>query len=868
MLALALFCMKRDADAAAPPKDTPIGNQASATYDDASGTSRTATSNVAITIVQQVAAVTLTSDNTKTAGPGAQVSFPHTVSNNGNGTDSFTFTVTQSAGDNFDLSNVKIYADANGDGVPDNSIDLTSSGTGPIPSGQVFRFVVVGNIPGTAVAGNTGALTVKVTSAFDNTVASSNNTDTANVTANAAINVTKSFSVTSGAAGSGPVTVTLTYVNSGNNNATNLTLTDIIPTGMTYVAGSGRWSVTGSTTLTDADATDLQGTAPNQIVYDYGVSLAGRVTAVVKKVAPGQSGTLSFNVNISASAPPGTIPNTAVYSYDPGTGTPTTDANSNTAQFNVLQAANVTLTGQTIASANQGATVNFTNIVENTGTGTDTFDITYSNTSFPSGSAIALFKSDGATPLSDSSGNGIPDTGPLASGASYSVVVRVTLPTSASGGGPYALNKTATSVFDNTKSSTGTDTLTTIAANVVSVVNNSPTGTGGGVGSSPITTHTNIPASTTNFVLYVKNISGSADTYDLKASTDSSFATVTLPSGWVVVFKDSGGAVITSTGVITPGSSQYVKAEVTIPAGYSPGLVDLYFQAKSPTSGAHSEKHDAIRVATVRDISVTPNNSGQIFPGGTVIYSHLVANNGNVPEGDGTVSTITLGVANSQSGWSSVTYYDANSNGTLDATDPIVTSLNSIGGLAKVGAPGSSVRIFVKVFSPVGAPAGSADTATLTATTTLGTYTTAAPAAVSANDLTTVISGDLVMVKEQALDADGNGTPEGSYATTPITTGAKPGSCIRYKITVTNRGTADATSVVVNDTTPSFTTYHTGDATTSATGKACWTLDGATFSLTGVTAPANGAAGTITVTVGTLTPGQSAILYFGVKINQ
>lgn len=214
------------------------------------------------------------------------MSFPHTVSNNGNGADSFSFTVTQSIGDQFNLSNVKIYADANGDGVPDNSTDLTSTGTGPIASGQVFRFVVVGNVPGSAVASDTGILTVKVTSAFDNAVVSSDNTDTVTVTANAAINVTKSFSVGSGAAGTGPYTVTLTYVNSGNNNATNLMLTDIIPSGMSYVAGSARWSVTGSTVLTDANNSDLQGTSPNQIVYDYGITVAGRVTAVIKKIAP------------------------------------------------------------------------------------------------------------------------------------------------------------------------------------------------------------------------------------------------------------------------------------------------------------------------------------------------------------------------------------------------------------------------------------------------------------------------------------------------------------------------------------------------------------------------------------------------------
>ena len=61
---------------AAPPAGTPIGNQASATYLDASSTSRTVTSNLVTTIVQQVASFTLTADGVRTAAPGGQATVP------------------------------------------------------------------------------------------------------------------------------------------------------------------------------------------------------------------------------------------------------------------------------------------------------------------------------------------------------------------------------------------------------------------------------------------------------------------------------------------------------------------------------------------------------------------------------------------------------------------------------------------------------------------------------------------------------------------------------------------------------------------------------------------------------------------------
>src|SRR5262245_2269862 len=119
----ALVALVPDAtESAPPPAGTSIGNQASATYTDSSNTPRTATSNVAITIVQQVASFTLTTDGqARFATPGGQVSFPHTLRNTGNGLDTFNLTVANNAGDNFDLTSLTLYADANGDGLPDNA---------------------------------------------------------------------------------------------------------------------------------------------------------------------------------------------------------------------------------------------------------------------------------------------------------------------------------------------------------------------------------------------------------------------------------------------------------------------------------------------------------------------------------------------------------------------------------------------------------------------------------------------------------------------------------------------------------------------------------------------------------------------------
>src|SRR5580765_6423538 len=92
------------AASAAPPAGTPIGNQASATYLDASSTSYTVTSNSVTTIVQQVASFTLTANGARTAAPGGQAVFPHGPTNTGNGTDAFSLAPANLGGDNSDLT--------------------------------------------------------------------------------------------------------------------------------------------------------------------------------------------------------------------------------------------------------------------------------------------------------------------------------------------------------------------------------------------------------------------------------------------------------------------------------------------------------------------------------------------------------------------------------------------------------------------------------------------------------------------------------------------------------------------------------------------------------------------------------------------
>ncbi|MDQ3813340.1 MAG: hypothetical protein M3347_05255, partial [Armatimonadota bacterium] len=451
------------------------------------------------------------------------------------------------------------------------------------------------------------------------------------------------------------------------------------------------------------------------------------------------------------------------------------------------------------------------------------------------------------------------------------------------GGAPFTGTVTATSVFDPTKSDNGTISLGAITASTVDLTNNPATGNPGDVGpgpaATPARTVTANPGTLALFPLTVRNTSGIPDTYVLTLSS-----TTPLPAGATITFRSATtGQVITNTGSIPAGGTVNVVAEVTLPANATPSQsTDLIFVVTSPTTGATDSLRDRLNIATVRDLDIVPpSQNSQAFPGNFALYTHTITNKGNVVEGDGAASTVNLTATNNASGFTSVIYWDANGNGTLDATDPAITSLSQVSAPAGAGGtvntadrgldPGETVTIFVKTFAPANATLGTTNVTTITATTVNGTNT-GTPPTDSATDTTTVIASNIQLTKAQALDATCNGTPDtGSYTQANITTGARPGACIRYRILVTNIGTAPALSVVVNDSIPSFTLYNTGDGVTGATGVAAWAPSNAAGTPIGAftaaaTAPAANGTGALSWNIGTLNPGQSAVIFFGVRI--
>jgi len=868
--------------AAAPDAGQVIGNTASATYSDGSGISRSATSNNVNTSVLQVASFTLDATQTKYVTLGGQVVFPHTLTNTGNGTDTFQLSVANQAGTDFNLGTLRIFADADNNGVADDAVDLNGQIVSLARDG-VFTFVVVGSAPSTGVAdGDSAVLDVKADSqVYEATPAEDpldvTNVDTAILTADAVINVVKSANVSQGLTGT-LITYTLAYTNSGNNTATAVTLTDLIPTGTTYVPGSGKWNGAAQTDGTGDDVFSITGST---------------ITAAIGSVGQNVSGEIKFTVQVDAATAPGFLTNTARYTYDPdGAGVKPVigPTDSNDVLFEVLQTRNVgandstsntddgtpagddTVTQGPVA---QGATVWFANKIWNQGNGTDSFDITLSGSNFPAGTIFTLYKADQSNVLLDTTGNVTPDTGPVAAGGSYTVYVKADLPATVSGnngGAGFDVVVTATStstgsvVAAGDEDDTVTDHLTAITANTVDIENagglaDGSSITNGGAAWTPITTD---PNTSVTFMLKVQNTSAVPDTFRLLADDDGTFGVSNdLPASWTVAYKPDGGAgdcsttaatSVVDTGLIVASGEAVFCAVVRVPQFAAPGVTNLYFRASSDTYGTLDTKMDSVTVNTVRNITLVSSQSNTVFPGGSVDYIHTITNNGNVLEGNGVTSSVALATSGDSAGWSSVIYWDQDNNGSVTG-DPVVTDLTFVSNAAAGLAPGESINLIVKVQSPNSALDATSNVTNVTATASGVISSVAAPTIAPNADTTTVNAGQIRLYKTQALDAACDGTPDGAFANSALS--AKPGACIVYRIVAANEGSQPATSVVLSDATPAFTSLEVVGGRPSVTQG----------SVTTPAVPASGYTGNVSASFGTINGGQSATFEMSVQID-
>lgn len=886
------------AHAAAPAAGTNISNIASASYTDSTGNTKTVSSNIVTTTVLPVASFTLIADRTANANANNQVSLSHTLTNTGNGSDTFTVSVADVAAsanaDQYDFSNLKVYLDSNKDGTPDSQTPVTSV---TLAAGESVNLIVQATTPTTGAgggalsAGDLGKLTITAQSTLDSTLTATN-TDTVKITSGAVISVIKSASVTAidatqASATAREVEYKLVYQNTGNTTATAVTVTDLLPAGLTYVAGSAKLAGVTQTDSVDADG--------YKFVETTSGSGKGTVTLTIPTLAPNTTGTLTFKVRVDKDTPAGVIRNTAYVDPDGPSG-PEGDTPSNSNDVNILSIKKGTINDNqgdayadgeatsattkdnqiVIDSIKQGEVAEFSAtgqggepiVIHNTGNVSEEFTVSVDKgdpqtVGLPAGSIVTLYQADGVTPFIS--------TGSIPSGGTYNLVAKVTLPASYSTSSAIKAILTTSPKSDATKTDKLDLVISQVTPATVDLHNGNGSDTTGTVaGASGKDTGLDIdvrstkPNQAVNFPLQVDNSGVTGDNFNL--GIDPAHA---LPAGWDVKFyvaDGSGnptGAPLTNTGNINGGSNIKLVAVVTPPANAPAGDQQVYFKVSSPATGLSDVMVNKVTVQADRKLSLQNDRIGQVAPGGTVVYKHTLTNTGNIVEG-ATATSLPFTLTNDKSGngWVTSLFIDVNNDGNIDAGDTLVTGdlATATGAIAR----NASVNFLIKVQAPSNATAGTPSSVVFTINqTTVGGIT---HSSISNTDLTTVTEGQVRLVKEQVLVNCATGMG-GTYAQTTVS--AKPGECVKYRITATNEGNANVKNLVISDNTPSYTTLK------AISGVSPKVSTNAALSSTSITA--DGATGKVEAEMkettandgkDILVPTASATLEFVIKVNE
>lgn len=367
MLLLASAAMAANTFTAA---GTSITNQATVSYQDANSVAQTpVTSNVATVTVTQIYGVIVTPPtDAKSAANNANAIYTVTVTNNGNGLDTF------------DLSS----ADTSGWAPGTVTFSSTSDGATPITkttslaqNGSMIVYMVV-PVPATAIDATTNVTTATATSEGTGNPSASDACTTTVIGADNLSTATKTDNNANPIVGSVPFTYTITIPNTGTKDAANVVVSDPIPAGLAYKAGSITLNSVGVADAATEGATTAYNSAGN-----------GTVTINIGTLAHGATAVITFQASVKTGVTDGTaITNTANITFDTtGTDSPTDTVHAKGA---ALLGLTKTVNGSTSVSAAPGATLTYLMTAHNSGASNATnvviSDSVPANTTFVTGS--------------------------------------------------------------------------------------------------------------------------------------------------------------------------------------------------------------------------------------------------------------------------------------------------------------------------------------------------------------------------------------------------------------------------------------------------------------------------------------------------
>jgi len=676
----------------------------------------------------------------------------------------------------------------------------------------------------------------------------------------------------------------------GSTTYEGVTINSVAPATATAVywdAAAGAWQTANTTGISSSTAkigflvqganyTEELFTVGQEFEYDFSISTASSVSDSVLTLSASatfseDSSTTSVTADsntIAISLSSNTFGSTALADIDVYSGTLTSHPAvvANPTGTTPTKGTDTTATGN--RSAGEEIFIPLTVTNPTGGFSTDAYNITLSNGYSADGVIVELLQADGVTPLQDTNGDTIRDTGNIASAASTTIVARIIIDETADGVTGSAITITASST-EGSATDTTTITIDDIFPAGVDIAVDGAAGDGNATGDNPTTFYdaTNFAVSAGGSASVILDISNTRTTSTDQLETgdfDSYALTYTAPAGVVVKFYENVSDAtatkelsndelqeILNTSPLNPDTSEAtnqfeVFAVVYASDSATAGANTVKVTATSLNNSSISDSitFDAIVTATT-SIDLEPEIFATVVPGGNVLLTHSIVNTGNAATGDVTVSLGTTLDTSYSAQWESATGATI-----VDGTgnhDPGTITVTNI-------AANSSTSVTLRLSIPSSVPAGE----------TLSLQISAAGTGIadSVIDIVQVIAGNLDLVKEQ-------GTASGSYASTPITSLA-PGEKIYYRTSFENKGSTALKTVVLYEPIPEHTSLSSATVTLSGDATAS-TLEfstdgGVTWSTTAPTTLANTTNIRVSLT-NDLNPGASGTIEFEVAID-
>ncbi|MBB4108686.1 beta strand repeat-containing protein, partial [Pedobacter zeae] len=771
-----------------------LANTATATPSESGTTPATSTIT---TNVSKIPVLAIQKTGPSSINAGEQISYTITVTNQGTAnanasviTDAIPSSILNPSWTTSVSGTAVVTAGATGS---TNAVNVT----GDIPAGAANKIVVT--VTGTVDAGTAAtsiANSATVTPAESGATPKTSNTVTTSVGKLPSISLTKTGPATAKAGET--VTYIIEAVNNGPSNASNLSITDAIPTQLTGVT----WTAVAAGTSTVSAAS---GTGNVSLTSNLKVGTANKVT-------------ITATGTISAAQSNVTITNQAV-------ATPTeagiAPVNSNAVNTTISNKSAITIVKSGPSSVNAGENITYTLNIKNAGPSNavaaviaDNIPSGISNVSWSATTAGTASISLGAT----GTGNNLSITGNIPAGSANSINVTITGKVNASFAGNSLLNSATVTPSEAGNPVVTSNSVTSAVTKQADlrIEKTGPTAAVAGEQVSYTITVTNAGPGDVTAARIVDNFDANLLTPTWTVATQGA-ATASVGSGsgniditGNLAANTADKIIITVTGRISPTLTTSISNTAT--ATPPTGVTDL-------TPATSTVTTSTTRRANVR---ITKSGPANVGAGEVISYTLRIVNDGpstaitdildNIPTE--IVSGISWNVVSSGGATTNISGNQSTRNVSFNATIPPTTGL-----------------VLVNISGTVSPALTQGNTITNTATATLASGITDPDPSDNTSTKVTTVDNDPVFRVSKSGPANAN-----------------IGDPITYTIVVNNTGAGNITNAFIVDNVPPDVQVNSWTAVATAGATVTGTTSGSTNSIL-TKGNINAGTGTITVTV-------------------